>query len=258
MIVCLVTGMVYVGSATGRKGFMRRKECHWSLLRTGKHDNQHLQAAWNLYGEAAFVFCVIQRLPPDGALCIDWENYWIRRLHATDRDHGYNMCPAAGNCLGLKHSDKTRAKLSAIRSTPEARAENSARVKLYFTDPKNRARHQAVCRTPESRAARSAWRKAFLADPDNLARVLATLHSPEAKARWSATMTALHADPVFKAKQRAGMVAWYADPANRGKIEARCKKISEAKLAYYARKREEEARQPGGEQKSLFDDADCA
>lgn len=60
-IYCIVnhlTGDAYVGQ-TGQK-FLKRFLHHDWKLRNGSHDNQHLQNAWNLYGEQYFSFIPVK------------------------------------------------------------------------------------------------------------------------------------------------------------------------------------------------------
>lgn len=59
-IVNIKTSRRYVGS-TG--DFRTRMNGHRSMLRRGIHENSYLQRAWNKYGEAAFVFEVIESCP---------------------------------------------------------------------------------------------------------------------------------------------------------------------------------------------------
>jgi group I intron endonuclease len=56
-IINVINNKFYVGSAVD---FEKRKARHLWRLRRGDHANKHLQAAWQKYGEKAFVFAVIQ------------------------------------------------------------------------------------------------------------------------------------------------------------------------------------------------------
>ncbi|OHD23518.1 MAG: hypothetical protein A2Y38_12205 [Spirochaetes bacterium GWB1_59_5] len=93
----------YVGSAVN---ISARWSKHRRELRKGVHHSAKLQRAWNKYGEASFVFetlitCAISTL-------IHYEQQFIDQMPSK-----YNMSPTAGNCLGSKRSDETRAKMSA-------------------------------------------------------------------------------------------------------------------------------------------------
>ena len=56
-IINTVNNKFYVGSTTNTK---ERFRTHRNRLRKNKHHSQHLQAAWNKYGEHVFVFHIIQ------------------------------------------------------------------------------------------------------------------------------------------------------------------------------------------------------
>lgn len=58
-IINLVNDKFYVGSTTNKKVRFRR---HRRLLRQNRHHCQHLQAAWNMYGESKFSFVVIEHV----------------------------------------------------------------------------------------------------------------------------------------------------------------------------------------------------
>jgi len=51
--------------------------------------------------------------------------YWIDTLDATNKDIAYNICPTAESKLGLKHSEKTKIKMSksmkGIKRTDEGK-----------------------------------------------------------------------------------------------------------------------------------------
>ena len=84
-IINIVNNKFYVGSAVDLK---RRKTRHFSELRNDKHNNRHLQAAWNKYGEQVFVFVVIEEVASDADL-LAAENVW---LHAhVGEEYCYNI-----------------------------------------------------------------------------------------------------------------------------------------------------------------------
>jgi group I intron endonuclease len=84
-LINVINDKFYVGSAVDLK---RRKTRHFSELRKGKHNNRHLQAAWNKYGEQAFVFVVIAEVAPEADL-LAAENVW---LHAhVGKEYCYNI-----------------------------------------------------------------------------------------------------------------------------------------------------------------------
>ena len=99
-----VNGKFYIGSTVN---LPTRFAEHRHGLRHGLHRNPKLLAAWNKYGETAFCFELIESVQPTELL--------IREQHYLDALHPpYNIAPIAGSQLGMKHSKKTRAKLSAF------------------------------------------------------------------------------------------------------------------------------------------------
>lgn len=84
-IINIINNKFYVGSAVDLK---RRKARHFSELRTNKHNNRHLQAAWNKYGEQAFVFVVLEEIAEDANL-LAAENIWLHEN--VGKDYCYNI-----------------------------------------------------------------------------------------------------------------------------------------------------------------------
>ena len=53
----IVNHKTYIGSS---KNIYQRLLKHFALLRHNKHENAHLQSAWNKYGEKSFQWFVIE------------------------------------------------------------------------------------------------------------------------------------------------------------------------------------------------------
>jgi len=90
-IVCLINNKLYIGSSYNIKN---RISIHKYKLRANKHENIHLQRAWNKYGEDNFKFeemeeCSIEVLRTR-------EQYWIDSLKVCDINIGYNICNIVG------------------------------------------------------------------------------------------------------------------------------------------------------------------
>jgi group I intron endonuclease len=85
-----VNGRKYYGSASN---WSSRKSKHKSDLRRNKHDNQHLQNAWNKYGEANFEFVLVCEVPKEALLDVE------QRYIDANAD-GYNICKVAGSVRG--------------------------------------------------------------------------------------------------------------------------------------------------------------
>jgi group I intron endonuclease len=155
-----VNGRTYVGSAVNLR---QRWSQHRSSLKQNDHDNQHLQNAWNKYGEDAFEFAVLEECAIESL--IEREQYYID----TCGDK-YNIALVAGSNLGYKHTPESRAKISAslIGSkralghvmSPEAREKvriaNTGRTPSPETVAKRVAANTGRKHTEESKAKMSA------------------------------------------------------------------------------------------------------
>lgn len=135
-IINVVNNKFYVGSAVDLK---RRKTRHFSELRTGKHNNKYLQAAWAKYGEQAFVFVVVEELPDDADL-LAAENVWLKEH--VGKDYCYNLgVDATAPTLGMS------GELSPTwgrKRTPEELAAQSWAGKKHTAESKAKIREHLI------------------------------------------------------------------------------------------------------------------
>lgn len=111
-IINVINNKFYVGSAVD---FKKRKARHWRELRKGEHNNGHLQAAWNKYGEQAFTFVVVQELTEADDL-LAAENVWLKS--SVGQPNCYNIgTDATAPLLGVKGEAHP---LFGYKHTPEA------------------------------------------------------------------------------------------------------------------------------------------
>jgi group I intron endonuclease len=225
-------GKLYVGSTAD--SLRRRWRRHRRELRGGRHGNRKLQLAWDLFGESAFGFDVLETCGP--ALCLEREQHWIDTLKAADGQFGYNLCPVAGNSLGRKFTDESLEKVretnKRVRADPKVRAKLSEALRRTWDDPQGRAERTEANRrrvTPAFRAKRSEGQKKKWEDPEYRRRMSEAIRkrfedpaqraaqgarsrgrkqSPEACAKRSASLKGR----VFSAEARTKMAA-----AQRGK-----------------------------------------
>ena len=80
-----VNGKIYIGSSNNIEN---RWHQHKLQLRDGIHTNQHLQHAWNLYGEDNFMFEVIEECAPE--IQFEREQYYLNTLSPFE-ERGYNI-----------------------------------------------------------------------------------------------------------------------------------------------------------------------
>lgn len=133
-ITCLANEKVYVGSAVNLD---RRYKEHFKSLEKGKHPNQYLQKTFNKYGSESFTFEVIEFID-DVRYLIRAEQVWLDYYKASDRLYGFNICPKAYSCLGVKRSEETRAKIrgnqygKGYKPSVEKRAKQSAFMREFM------------------------------------------------------------------------------------------------------------------------------
>lgn len=101
----LVNNKIYIGSSKNLKH--RKNHDHISTLKKNKHQNAHLQNAFNKYGEKNFVFEIIEFCEEKELK--DIEQYWLDRLGAYKREVGYNI---AINTFNHEFSEETKQKMS--------------------------------------------------------------------------------------------------------------------------------------------------
>ena len=263
------SGKVYVGSTYSL--WERLHNGHRVRLRKGTHKNQHLQNAWVKYGETAFAFEVIERheewvgmdRKEMNVLLVGREQFWINELKAAERGHGYNISPTAASPLGVKHTDETKAKLSAIvRKRLEDNPEYADKMKQGA-----RERFKAMMADPEfaeAQAKRASDRmKKLHAEDDEFRagsaergrKAMADLQSdPEFRkahlVRAAAQMKKLHEEPDFKAataeRGRESLTKLNADPKFRAAASERMRKLMEEVYSNPLKKAAHEAKKNAG------------
>lgn len=105
-----VNGKKYVGQSRNIKERWRHHVC---LLDANKHDNKHLQYAWNKYGRDAFEFSILETFEND-KLLDDAEMDWISKLNSFE--DGYNMTLGGGGQAGRYLTAEQREHLSRINT----------------------------------------------------------------------------------------------------------------------------------------------
>lgn len=128
----------YIGSSVN---LTRRKTRHFSELRNNRHNNKHLQAAWNKYGESAFTFTVVELVESAEQLHIAEDQWLTGHVGAS---YCYNIGMAAISPMlglsgqlsptyGYRHTIEAKAKIAAAGKgrevSAETRAKRSAKLK---------------------------------------------------------------------------------------------------------------------------------
>lgn len=109
-ITNLINWKIYVGSAID---IQDRWFKHTSTLNNKCHHNKHLQAAWGKYWPKNFRFDVLEYVEIE--LLENREQFWMDLLRANNRNFGYNKRLNARNNLGVKYSEESKARMSAVQ-----------------------------------------------------------------------------------------------------------------------------------------------
>lgn len=113
-----VTGRVLVGQTTN---FVNRKRTYLSRLKNGKHNNCHFQRSWDKHGAENFEFNIVQHVEHDPQLIL---KYVLTAYEKVFLDY-YRKLPAGvynqkdpedSNAVGVKRSEETSRKISALKS----------------------------------------------------------------------------------------------------------------------------------------------
>jgi group I intron endonuclease len=100
---------VYIGSAVN---FKARWADHSKKLENKLHCNAPLQLAWSKHGKENFYFWVAERVGKN--FLIEKEQFYLDMFQVYPFGF-YNVCLIAGSRLGVKHSEKTRKKMSEAK-----------------------------------------------------------------------------------------------------------------------------------------------
>lgn len=118
MIKNCINGKVYIGKSFDIK---RRWSNHRYELNKGVHVNNHLQNAWNKYGESCFDFIIVEECNEDDLN--NKEIYWIKETDAYYK--GYNQTEGGE---GTHLPEDVKAKIGAAAREWWSNPENKTRM----------------------------------------------------------------------------------------------------------------------------------
>lgn len=174
-------GKVYIGSAIDA---LERRNDHLYALRRGRSHCPHLQAAWTKYGEDTFEWGIVE-VVAEPTMLIEREQFWMDIFQSCDRLFGYNARPKAGNQLGLRHSDVSRAKISASKKGKKPDLSDEQRARMS-------ALHKGRKRSPETGAKISAANTGRKMSPEAIAKTRAANLGRKASDATKAKLSAIH------------------------------------------------------------------
>ena len=132
-IINVVSNKFYVGSSTN---FTERTRVHRNRLRRGDHHCTHLQAAWDKYGEAAFVFAVVEHIERWEDLQAA-EDRWL--IEWVGKPECYNLGTRSGAPMRGRTGDKHPSFGKSISA--EQKQNISATLRRYYAlAPENHPR----------------------------------------------------------------------------------------------------------------------
>ena len=137
----IVNNKQYIGSSINLRERWRK---HRESLKRNDHGNSYLQRAWNLHGENAFEWGVLEYC--DVGMLLIREKVWMDYYKTTDEIFGYNLSLIPGApMMGRHHSLESCKKMSLSRignknrlgipHSPESRLKMSIARKKWKLSP---------------------------------------------------------------------------------------------------------------------------
>lgn len=196
VITNIINDRQYVGQAVNKD---KRLRDHKVMLNAGKHQNRHLQNAYNKYGKENFIYTILEVIVSGSDIkerLTEREQYWIDALNTVD-PNGYNLNPKAATALGFKHSIETKLKWSEQRKGKKRSAEFALSVSIRMTgkiiSDETRQKlidsHKGHKHSEETRAKMTA---AKVGNKNNTGKKRAKPTSEETRAKISAANRAAH------------------------------------------------------------------
>lgn len=120
----------YLGSS---QNLLKRQKQHFSRLLNGKHENLHLQRAFDKYGIDKFEFITIEECPPE--ICFEREQFYLDLLMPWDTQIGYNIGKgASGGDNYSKHPNKESLRIKLIGHLEKMRSEMTEEDRQKYSD----------------------------------------------------------------------------------------------------------------------------
>lgn len=141
---------VYIGQS---KDLTNRWRKHRYNLRTNIHTNSHLQSAFNIDGEDAFDFKILEECPQE--LRNEREIYWIDYYKSTDPQYGYNF--QSGGCERQTIAEETKQKI--IKSLTGRPCKEKTKEKIGNSNRGKKLSDEARRKMSEAKKGKTPWNK---------------------------------------------------------------------------------------------------
>lgn len=218
----ILTGICYIGQSID---INKRKKQHLTELRLNRHHCSYFQNSFNKHGEENFTHEVLE-------ICFsnlnEREQFWIN-FH---EDIGvYNHAKVAGSPKGIKRSQETKDKQSALKLGRKISEETKAKMRISQAAAKEvkSAKAKAQWSDPVALAAISEKRKGKVTSDETKAKISATSLERWANNEYKEKLSLIQKEAQksnAKKKSQEMKIAW-ADPEYRQKmINSRKKDIS--------------------------------
>ena len=185
IIRCKVNNFVYIGSASGKRGFRKRLSFHLWHLQKGTHHSNILQSHFDRYGKDAFDFEIAIVCPPEK--CLDFEQALLNARGIGSQNKCYNLSTHVTYAGWAKRKATTK---------PRPPVSEETRRKLSLI---NKGRLVSV----ETRQKLSDALRGRKMPPESVARMAAKMRgrklSPEAIERMKLAQQARELSPEFRA-----------------------------------------------------------
>ena len=221
--------VVYIGQS---RDIVGRWYHHRSLLRRGKHPNQHLQRSVTKHGLEQFSFCILVLCPEEDLNEAELEACTKQRQLGT-RLYNTGVIGGVSGTVATETRQKISEGAKKAHARPEVRVRHVEAAKEVFSRPDIKAKMSAIMgvvqKSPITRAKRSISLKAAFANPEVLQRK--SLSAKEANARPEVKAKTKITNGTTEGKARRSK----ASKEHRNKPEA---KIKQAALMKAMRERQ--------------------
>ena len=183
IITNTITNKVYIGQS---KNIKSRFYEHKYNLRKNRHTNSHLQNAFNIDGENAFEFAILEECSQE--LRNEREIYWIDYYKSTDSNFGYNY--QSGGCSRQTIADETKQKI--IKALTGREVSEETRKKIGDANRGRKASKELSEELSIQRKGRTPWNKGKKMTPEQklshsigMSKRKPRVHSEETKRKIS-------------------------------------------------------------------------
>lgn len=131
-------GKVYIGQSVDVK---KRFKEHKRELRSNNHINCYLQDDWNIYGEKAFTFEVVQKCR--SVHLDEIEQHLIKEYDSTNREKGYNRSAGCGRNLSARSWFFKGRSIKAVASIKSYGRQNTNYT--FFKNDRGEMEYNSLC-----------------------------------------------------------------------------------------------------------------